>query len=75
MESFDDQLQQQLDAIREAGLYRELRRDGTGAHRWAAAPLTGGNWSLVKTSILGQIEPDELCCSEIKAKRFRLPSV
>jgi len=25
MESFDDQLQQQLDAIREAGLYRELR--------------------------------------------------
>src|SRR2546430_3029893 len=26
MESFDDQLQQQLDAIRDAGLYRELRR-------------------------------------------------
>src|SRR5438045_3761662 len=25
MESFDDQLQQQLDAIRDAGLYRELR--------------------------------------------------
>jgi hypothetical protein len=44
------------------------------AHRWAAASLTGGKWSLV-TSILGQFEPDELCRSEIRAKRFRLLSV